>query len=154
MFNITILAVGKVKEAYYRQGVDEYLKRMKPYSRITIEELPITSFNENNKEKAKEAEAQKMIKYLDKHKAKFVIALHERGQHFTSREFSKYLSNKNQEIVFIIGGSLGFSKEILSRVDAKISLSKMTFPHELARLLLCEQLYRAITIEKGKTYHY
>jgi 23S rRNA (pseudouridine1915-N3)-methyltransferase len=154
MFNITILAVGKIKEKKYREGVEEYLKRVKPYARVVVHELESEPFSKNNKKQSKDTEALKIIKYLDKQEGKFVIALDEKGQHFTSKEFSEFLSTKNQEIIFIIGGSLGLSQEIFEKVNAKISLSKMTFPHEVARLLLCEQIYRAITIEKGKVYHY
>lgn len=154
MFNITIVAVGKIKEIYLREGILDYQKRIKPYGRLAMEELDGLSFRSDNREQVKKKEGEKIIKALEKHKGKFVVALHEWGREFTSVDFSKYLAARHEEIVFVIGGSLGFSKEVLDKVDAKISLSKMTFPHEVARLLLCEQLYRAITIDRGKTYHY
>jgi 23S rRNA (pseudouridine1915-N3)-methyltransferase len=154
MNNMTILAVGKLKEQIYRDGVAEYLKRLKPYAKIKVVELIPESFSESNREQAKEKENQKILDYLGKNQDKKVVYLTEGGREYSSVEFSQFLNKTNQEIIFIIGGALGFSEKTLSKMDAKLSLSKMTFLHEMARLILVEQIYRAQMIESGKSYHY
>ncbi|MBU4216532.1 23S rRNA (pseudouridine(1915)-N(3))-methyltransferase RlmH [Candidatus Parcubacteria bacterium] len=154
MYSITILAVGKLKEKIYRDGVAEYLKRLKPYAKIKVVELAPEAFGETNREQAKEKENQRILDYLEKNKDKKIICLTEGGTEYSSMEFSKFLNKTNQEIIFIIGGALGFSSKTLSKMDVKLSLSKMTFLHEMARLILVEQIYRAQMIESGKSYHY
>jgi len=154
MNNITILAIGKLKEQIYRDGVTEYLKRLRPYAKIKVVELAPESFGESNREQAKEKENQKILDYLEKNKDKKVVCLTEGGREYSSVEFSQFLNKTNQEIIFIIGGALGFSEKTLSKMDGKLSLSKMTFLHEMARLVLVEQLYRVQMINKGKSYHY
>jgi len=154
MHNITILAVGKLKEQIYRDGVAEYLKRLKPYAKIKVVELMAESFGESNRDQAKEKENQKILDYLEKNIDKKVVCLTEGGREYSSVEFSQFLNKTNQEIIFIIGGALGFSEKTLSKMDGKLSLSKMTFLHEMARLVLVEQIYRAQMIANGKNYHY
>jgi 23S rRNA (pseudouridine1915-N3)-methyltransferase len=153
MLDITIIAVGKIKEKYYLEAVNEYLKRSKPFARIKMVELEAESFNEAGRERAKNFEGARIIKHLDKLNNKKVIALDEHGLEYDSLRFAKRLSAVNQPIVFIVGGSLGLSDSVLKTADEKIGLSKMTFPHELARVALTEQIYRAITIINKKTYH-
>ena len=154
MNNITILAVGKLKEKIYSDGVLEYLKRLRPFVKIKIVELSPESFTDSNREQMKEKENQKILDYIEKNKDKKVVCLTEGGREYSSVEFSEFLAKENQEIIFIIGGALGFSEKTLSKMDAKLSLSKMTFLHEMARLILVEQIYRAQMIEGGRSYHY
>ncbi|OGF26437.1 hypothetical protein A2331_05855 [Candidatus Falkowbacteria bacterium RIFOXYB2_FULL_34_18] len=151
--DITILAIGKIKERYFQDAYCEFLKRLNPYIKINIQELAHKSFFNNDQEKIKKEEGKKIIKYLDKYSQKKIIVLDERGDNMTSEKFSVFLFKIKEPIIFVLGGSLGLSKEVLSRADYKIALSQMTFPHELARVVLVEQIYRAITIEKGKNYH-
>lgn len=153
MLDITILAIDKIKKDYFRKGFDEYTKRLKPYTKIEIKELKAESFSATSREKAKSEEAKKILNFLDKFNGT-IIALDERGKIFTSIEFAKFLDTVNNPIVFVIGGALGLTDEVKKRADLIISLSAMTFPHELARVMLAEQLYRAVTITKNKTYHY
>lgn len=153
MFNITILAVGKIKEKYFQEAIGEYLKRLKPYAKITIEELKAEPFkNENEKIKSKKIEGERILNFLEKHSDSEVFILDERGKKFSSMEFANHLLS--QPIIFVIGGALGIDEGVIKKCKNKISLSNMTFPHEMARLFLIEQLYRAITIVKGKEYHY
>ena len=154
MSNITILAVGKLKEKIYSDGVAEYLKRLKPFVKIKVVELSPESFSESNREQMREKENQKILDYLEKNKDKKVVYLTEGGVEYSSVEFSKFLEKENQEIIFVIGGALGFSEKTLSKMDAKLSLSKMTFLHEMARLILVEQIYRAKMIQGRRSYHY
>ena len=154
MFDITILAVGKIKEKHFAEGVDEYTKRLKPYVNLKVVELVQVAFSNGNREKAKTEEGKKIVNYLEKNKEKYIIILDEHGLDFTSHQFSKYLQKLNKPIIFVIGGALGLSKEVLDSADYTMALSQFTFPHELARLVLVEQIYRAATIANNKTYHY
>ncbi len=152
--NITILAIGKLKEKYFKQACDEYLKRMSPYAKVNVLELKAVSFTEKSREKCKKDEGEKILAYLEKQSDCQVIVLDECGKNYTSLDFSDILAQVNVKIVFVIGGSLGLDKRVIARADLLLSLSKMTFPHEMVRVFLCEQIYRAITIKIGKTYHY
>lgn len=155
MFNITILAVGKIKEKYFQEAIGEYLKRLKPYAKITIEELKAEPFkNESEKIKSKKIEGGRILNFLEKHSGSEVIILDEHGKKFSSPEFTNYLLKINRQIVFVIGGALGIDESVSKKYKNKISLSDMTFPHEMARLFLSEQIYRATTIVKRKEYHY
>ena len=154
MFDITILAVGKLKEKYFIAAINEYAKRLKPYANLKVVEIGAVSFSDANRAKTKIEEGKKLVKYLEKNKEKYIIVLDERGLDFTSHQFAKYLQELNKPIVFVIGGALGLSQEVLDLADYKMALSQFTFPHELARLVLMEQIYRAATIANNKTYHY
>ncbi|MDD5043195.1 MAG: 23S rRNA (pseudouridine(1915)-N(3))-methyltransferase RlmH [Patescibacteria group bacterium] len=155
MFRITILAVGKIKEKYWSDAISEYLKRLKPYAKINVCELKSEPFKrDSDKEKSKKVEAERIMDFLEKFPAEEVIILDERGKEFSSVEFAGYLENKNRHFIFVIGGALGFDSAVLTRVGQKMSLSKMTLPHELARVVLLEQLYRAVMISTGRSYHY
>lgn len=153
MLNITILAIGKLKEKHYQAAAGEYLKRLDPYAKIKIEELKAEAFGGSDKAKAKEAEGERLLNYLKKHPDSLWFVLDENGEELTSEDFALKLDKLNRHIIFIIGGSLGLDKRILTVKD-KLSLSKMTLPHELVRVVLIEQLYRAVTIIKNKEYHY
>ena len=152
MLNVTIIAIGRVKEAYWREAILEYQKRLQPYARLKIEELKAEPFSDSTKEKAKKAESDNIELYLGKKKNAEIYLLSEHGELFDSPSFAKKMES-NQEIVLIIAGTQGFSKDLSAKYP-KISLSPLTFPHELARVVLLEQLYRAATIISNKDYHY
>lgn len=156
MFNLHIICLGKLKEAYWREAEVEYLKRLKPYAKIKITELPEEPFREyDDAEKIKAKEAEKIRKALPDNA--IVIALHERGKPYTSPDFAQFLeknSSHGEELVFIIGGPLGLHESILQETRQQWSLSPLTFPHQMVRTILLEQLYRGATILQGKKYHY
>ena len=152
MLNITIIAIGKVKEAYWKEAILEYQKRLQPYARLKIEELKAEPFSDSTKEKAKKVESDNIELYLGKKKNAEVYLLSEHGELFDSPSFAKKMES-SQEIVLVIAGTQGFTKDLAVKYP-KISLSPLTFPHELARVVLLEQLYRASTIINKKDYHY
>jgi len=157
MFDIVIIAVGKIKEKFYRDGFNEYIKRLSPYARIKIEELKSEPFkNETEKNKSKEAEGERILNCLANYQDVTVFVLDEHGQELTSIDLASTLSrNQNSKLVFVLGGTVGLSNKILRNSKiTKLSLSQMTLPHELARVVLAEQLYRGICISRGKDYHY
>lgn len=155
MLRITILAVGKIKEKYFFEALKEYAKRLRPYSKIETVELKAEPFGASTKIKAQKIETERILSFLEKRQNDKVFVLDENGKNYTSREFAKIIDGSSGDhIVFVIGGSLGFASDILGKKWPKISLSRMTFPHEMARVLLMEQIYRAITIIKNKEYHY
>lgn len=153
---IKIIALGKIKEKYLKSGIDEFLKRLTPYASVSVVELnPIEIKDENLKDKILLDEGEKIlsnIKPLD-----FVITLEIEGQQFSSEDFAQkikdLINNGTQEIVFVIGSSCGIGKNVSTRANLKMSMSKMTFLHEFARLILIEQIYRAFKINKGEKYH-
>lgn len=153
---IKIIALGKIKEKYLKSGIDEFLKRLTPYASVSVVELdPIEIKDENLKDKILLDEGEKIlsnIKPLD-----FVITLEIEGQQFSSENFAQKIkdltNNGTQEIVFVIGSSCGIGKNVSTRANLKMSMSKMTFLHEFARLILIEQIYRAFKINKGEKYH-
>ncbi len=157
--NITILCVGKVKEAFMRDGIGEYSKRLSRYVKLKVVEVQ----DEKTPENASDNENRKIIitegeRILSKIKdSDYVCALAIRGKEYSSEEFSKYLDKiqtvSKGNLVFIIGGSLGLSDDVLKRADDKISFSKMTFPHQLMRMILLEQIYRGYRILNNEPYH-
>ncbi len=151
MLNITLITIGKVKEAYLNEATLEYLKRIKPYGRLTMQELKAEPFSVTTKDKAKQIEAERIMAVLDKKTNAEIYLLAEHGTQFNSLDFASKI--KDREIVLVIAGSLGFAKELENKYP-KISLSPLTFPHELARVVLLEQIYRAATIISNKEYHY
>jgi 23S rRNA (pseudouridine1915-N3)-methyltransferase len=153
MLEINILAIGKVKNEFFSGAIEEYLKRLKPYASVKIAELSPESFGNSDKEKAKQAEGERILRALEKFSGAEIFLLHERGEEIDSAKFAKRLESSGGRAVFVIAGALGFAEEVLKKYR-QFSLSKMTFPHEMARLILLEQVYRAATIIQGKTYHY
>lgn len=153
MLKLTIIAFGKIKSKEYKALHEEYLKRLSLYAKVEVVELEPESFNPGEEVRAKKKEAERLLDYIHRHKLGTVILCDERGQEFTSVEFAKELE-KLQEAVLVIGGTAGFGEAVKEMHQVKIALSKMTLPHELARVVLAEQLYRAGTILAGKTYHY
>ena len=156
MLNITILVLGKLKEKYWVEAEKEYLKRLSPYAKIKIIELPEESFSDkDNIEIIKKKESEKIQKNIPKNS--LTIALHERGQELTSEQLANFLqinSTQGENLVFIIGGPRGLHSDILNSTHKQISLSQLTFPHQMVRTILLEQIYRSITIMQGKNYHY
>lgn len=149
---INLICVGKIKEPYLRDAVNEYIKRLKPWCILNIIEINEGNFNKSDIE-IKEIEG-KQIKTKIKG---YVIATAIDGVQKNSLEFAKeieklQISGKN-EISIIIGGSTGLSEEILEDADEKISFSKMTFPHQLFRVMMLEQIYRALSILNNSAYH-
>ncbi len=153
MLDITIVAVGKIKESHWREAMAEYEKRLKPYAKIAFEEVSPEPICVGDKEKTKKVEGEKVARFLAKYPKNEVFLLTEKGKSLDSEGFAGLLQEKNEQAVFVLGGSLGFSKELMKKYS-QISLSDLTFPHELARVVLMEQLYRAATIMNGKEYHH
>ena len=158
MLNINIICVGKLKEKYLKDALNEYIKRLSRYCKLTITELPDEKIpdklNSNLELDIKTKESNNIINHIKKDS--YIIALDLTGKQFTSEEFSKKIENismENSNITFIIGGSLGLTEKILKLANQKICFSKMTFPHQLIRIFLLEQLFRAFKISNGETYH-
>lgn len=158
MLNIHIVCVGKIKENYLKDALNEYSKRLSKYCKLDFIELPDEKIpdklNPSLELDIKEKEAKQILSHLPKDSYK--IALDLKGKEFTSEGFSKKLddlSMENSHISFIIGGSLGLTKEVLDTCNLKICFSKMTFPHQLIRVFLLEQIFRAFKISHGETYH-
>ena len=155
--NIKIYAIGKCKD-FYKAGIDEYAKRLSSYCKLQIIELKDESIpdkpSESQIQKAIEAESNRVLALV---KNEYLIALDLNQKEMDSVEFSKFLSEKLESnganISFVIGGSYGLSETLKRRANTSISFSKMTFPHQLARLILLEQIFRAFKILNNETYH-
>ena len=153
---IKIIALGKIKEKFLKDGIDEFLKRLKPYTSIEIIELnPIEIKDENLTQKTLEQEAIKILECIKPDS--YVITLEILGKQLSSEDFAQKINEISisgiNELVFIIGSSCGIAPTVSQRANYKLSISKMTFLHQFARLLLVEQIYRAFKILKGETYH-
>jgi len=159
MINITIVCVGKIKEQYLSQGVAEYHKRLSRFSKIDIIEVDDERIIDNNNpslcEQVLEIEGVKILAKIPKEA--YVITLEITGETFSSEELAVFIDKistyQNSKLVFVIGGSLGLSPRVKAITKKAISFSKMTFPHQLMRLILFEQLYRSFTILSNITYH-
>ena len=149
---IKIVCIGKVKESYLRDAIEEYKKRISKYTQLEIIELEDYSFQDNNVTLKKEKE--KILKVLNN--KDYIITLEIDGNQITSEEFANKIDKTfidNSNITFIIGGSYGLDEEIKKLSNFKLSFSKMTFPHQLFRLILLEQIYRAFKINNHEEYH-
>ncbi len=157
--NITIISVGKLKEKYLKDAIAEYSKRLTRYCKLDIIELQDEKTPDNASEKEeeliKEKEGRAILSKIKENA--FVVAMDLKGKQLTSEEFANFIENQgivgNSNIVFIIGGSLGISQEVIKRANEKICFSKMTFPHQLFRVMLFEQIYRGFRIMKNEPYH-
>lgn len=157
--NINVIGVGKIKEKYLKLGIDEFKKRLSKYCKLDIIELDDEKAPEKLSEKemimVKEKEGKKILSKIKD--TSYVIALTIDGKNLSSEELADKMSDLavrgNSNITFVIGGSLGLSDEVLDRADYKLSFSKMTFPHQLMRLILLEQVYRAYRINNNEPYH-
>lgn len=158
MLNINILCIGKIKEKYLKDAIDEYSKRLSKYCKLSIIELPDekipNKINDNIANEIKTKECSMLSNNIKKDS--YIFCLDLSGKEFSSEEFSQELqkiSMENSSITFIIGGSLGLTKDLLLKSNQKICFSKMTFPHQLIRVFLLEQIFRAFKISNGETYH-
>ncbi|MCF6094644.1 23S rRNA (pseudouridine(1915)-N(3))-methyltransferase RlmH [Microaerobacter geothermalis] len=156
---MTILSVGKLKEKYLKQGINEYIKRLSPYAKLQLIEVPDEKapdiLSQAEEEQVKNREGEKILSHLKGDD--YVIALAIEGKMVSSEQLAEKLDQLatygTSSITFIIGGSLGLSDEVKKRADLQLSFSKMTFPHQLMRLILLEQIYRAFRINRGEPYH-
>ncbi|CDE90954.1 MAG: 23S rRNA (pseudouridine(1915)-N(3))-methyltransferase RlmH [Clostridia bacterium] len=158
MLTINIVCIGKIKEKFFKDAIDEYSKRLSKYCKLNIVELPDEKIpekiNTNIENDIKSKECTNMINHIKKDS--YIICLDLNGKEFSSEQFSKKIediSMESSQITFVIGGSLGLNQEILSLANQKICFSKMTFPHQLIRVFLLEQIFRAFKISNGETYH-
>ena len=154
---LTILCLGKTRERFIQEGLAKYLRYLKPYTDVEFKELKEEKISDlKDAPTIRKKEAEKIFKAIPA--GAMLIALDERGKEFTSHEFAAFLNNTTdsgvRNLAFVIGGSLGLDESVTDRSDKTVALSRWTFTHELARLVLLEQLYRAFTIIKGKPYHY
>lgn len=159
MIHLTIICLGKLKEKYWREAENEYLKRLSPFVKIEIKELKEESFGEKDEPgEIKQREAEKIKKALVGRADGFIIALDENGEPFSSTRFADKIKsladNRTPNFVIIIGGPLGLSDSIINIADMKLSLSSFTFTHQMARVILLEQIYRAMMINNGRKYHH
>lgn len=153
---IKIIALGKIKEKFLKDGIDEFLKRLTPYATVEIVELqPIEIKDENLIQKVLEQEGEKILANIKQNS--YVITLEILGKQLSSEDFANKINEITNEgigeLVFVIGSSCGLAQAVSQRADFKLSISKMTFLHQFARLLLVEQIYRAFKILKNETYH-
>ena len=154
---ITLLTVGKTDRDWVKQGLDIYVSRLKHYIPFNIVEIPeLKNVSALTKDQIKTREGELILKNI--RPTDDVIIMDERGREYTSVELAKVIQEKisyvGKDMVFVIGGAYGFSQEVYSRANSKISLSKMTFSHQMVRAIFAEQLYRAFTIMKGEPYHH
>ena len=153
---IALITIGKTRESYLIDAINDYMKRLSHYNRLDMYELP--SIKKSNKLSVSSLifyESELISKQLNK--TDYVILLDEKGQGVSSLQFANKLNNwfcmSKKRLVFVIGGAYGFSDKILKRANEKVSLSKMTFSHQMVRIIFLEQLYRSLTIIKNEPYH-
>ena len=159
MLTINVICIGKIKEKFFRDAIDEYSKRLSKYCKLNILELPDEKIpdkiNNNIMDLVKNKECNNILNHLKKDS--YIIALDLKGKQFSSEEFSKKITdislNSFSSITFIIGGTLGLYENVLKNSNELICFSKMTFPHQLIRIFLLEQIFRAFKISNNETYH-
>ena len=158
ILTINIVCIGKIKETFFKDAISEYSKRLSRYCKLEITELPDEKIpntpSAKTIEEIKEKECNNILSHIKKDS--YIISLDLSGTQFSSEALSKELENLsiyNSHITFIIGGSLGLTKDVLSKSDKILSFSKMTFPHQLIRIFLLEQIYRSFKIKNNETYH-
>jgi 23S rRNA (pseudouridine1915-N3)-methyltransferase len=157
--NISIISVGKLKEKYLKMGIDEYIKRLSSYAKMDIIEVPDEKAPENLSDAdmliVKEKEGERILNKISDDS--YVIALAIKGKEHTSESLANKIDQLatygNSKVAFVIGGSLGLSDAVMKRADDTLSFSKMTFPHQLMKLILVEQIYRAYRINRNEPYH-
>ncbi|MBB5149595.1 23S rRNA (pseudouridine(1915)-N(3))-methyltransferase RlmH [Ureibacillus thermosphaericus] len=157
--NISIISVGKLKEKYLKMGIDEYVKRLSSYTKVDLievaDEKAPEQLSEAEMEIVKKKEGERILAKIPD--GTFVYALAIDGKMKSSEELAEGLEKQmtygSSKIAFVIGGSLGLHKEVLNRANEKLSFGRMTFPHQLMRLVLLEQIYRSFRIMKGEPYH-
>ena len=154
---ITLLTVGKTDKDWVKAGLDIYVSRLKHYIPFSVVEIPeLKNVSALSKDQIKTREGELILKNV--RPTDDLILMEERGKQYTSVELARVLQDKisyiGKDIVFVIGGAYGFSEAVYSRADSKISLSKMTFSHQMVRAIFAEQIYRAFTIMRGEPYHH
>ncbi len=153
---IKLITIGKTDEIYLNEGIDKYIARLKHYIDYELKEIPDVKMGKKlNINLQKEMEGKEILKQISK--LDFVVLLDEKGKEFNSVDFSQFIQkrlNTGMNLIFIIGGPFGFSKEVYEQSNMKIGLSQMTFSHQMIRLFFVEQLYRSFTILKGEKYHH
>ncbi|MCR5497996.1 MAG: 23S rRNA (pseudouridine(1915)-N(3))-methyltransferase RlmH [Paludibacteraceae bacterium] len=154
---ITLLTVGKTNDLSFKNAISEYQKRLKFYISFDIEEIPSLKNTKNlTEDNQKQKEGELILKYLQPEDE--VVLLDDKGSEYTSKQFASYIEKKSasglKRLVFVVGGPYGFSQEVYQRANDKVSLSRMTFSHQMVRLVFTEQLYRAMTIMRGEPYHH
>lgn len=154
---ITLLTVGKTDKDWVKNGMDIYVSRLRHYIPFVMTEIPeLKNVSSLSKEQIKVREGEIILKNV--RPTDDLILMDERGKEYSSTEFAKILQDKisyiGKDIVFVIGGAYGFSEDVYRRANSKISLSRMTFSHQMVRAIFAEQLYRAFTIMKGEPYHH
>lgn len=154
---ITLLTVGKTDKDWVRQGMDIYVSRLKHYIPFSVVEIPeLKNVSSLSKDQIKTREGELILKNI--RPTDDLILLDERGKEYTSVELAKVIQDKisyaGKDIVYVIGGAYGFSEEVYRRADSKMSLSRMTFSHQMVRAIFVEQIYRAFTIMRGEPYHH
>lgn len=154
---ITLLTVGKTDVRWVREGLELYSSRLIHYVPFSLVEIPeLKNVSALSQDQIKSREGELILKHLKP--ADELVLLDEHGREFRSIEFADFIegrmSRSSRDLVFVIGGAYGFSKEVYSRADSRISLSKMTFSHQMVRTIFAEQLYRAFTIMRGEPYHH
>ena len=140
---IKVITVGRIKDKNIQAKIDEFIKRIKFDAKIDMLEI---------KDSTKEKEGQKLLDVLNKEKG-YVFAMSEEGKQMTSRQFSEKMAATHQKLIFIIGGPFGLIEEVKKKCNGTFSISKMTFTHEMAKMFLLEQIFRGISIIKGRGYH-
>lgn len=154
---LTIVCVGKTRERFIQEGIQKYLRYLKPYADAGIRELKEEKIRDlRDAPSVRKKEAEKIFKAVPD--GSYLVALDERGDEFTSHEFAEFLNSTLEsgvrDLVFVLGGAMGLDERVTAGAKRVIALSRWTLTHEMARLVLLEQIYRAFTIIKGKTYHY
>lgn len=157
IMKITLLTVGKTDIRWVREGLEIYISRLKHYIPFSLTEIPeLKNASSLSKDQIKAREGELILKSIKP--SDEVILLDEHGKEYTSMEWArnmeKRMSGSGRDMVFVIGGAYGFSDDVYSRCDGKVSLSKMTFSHQMVRTIFAEQLYRAFTIIRGEPYHH
>lgn len=156
MIKINIFAVGSIKEKFFKDGIDEYIKRLSKFCEIKIIEIKEQKIQGLGENITKDKEGEDLLQKIKQNDYLVLMDLH--GREYTSEEFSQNLSNLidlgRSPINIAIGGSLGFSEKVINRANSRICFSKMTFPHQMARLILVEQIYRAFKIINNEAYHH
>ncbi|MFA6246851.1 MAG: 23S rRNA (pseudouridine(1915)-N(3))-methyltransferase RlmH [Mucilaginibacter sp.] len=154
---ITFITVGKTEDAYLKDGIEKYVKRLKHYTKLEMTDIPeLKNTKALTEEQQKNKEAELILKKITPQD--HVILLDENGMEFTSVQFANYINKRSvsssANLIFIVGGPYGFDQSVYQRANDKISLSRMTFSHQMVRLFFVEQLYRAYSIIKGEPYHH
>lgn len=159
MLRIRLVTVGKVKERYLQDGIQEYLKRLGPYAKVEVVTLPDEPIPDNaapaQEEQVKQREGERILRALDP--GQHVVILDQRGRNWSSEELAEFLAERalrgDSSLAFVIGGSLGLDRAVVERADSQLSLGRMTLLHQMVPMILLEQIYRGFKINRGEKYH-